>query len=74
MDHLIPAIFESGVFLPVELAEGTPVHIQIPKLTPSNQVESTELQDEREQRVVALARNCRVSLSDSSRGSDGLCE
>lgn len=33
MEHLIPAVFSSGVFRPlepVELAEGTQVHIQVP--------------------------------------------
>jgi predicted DNA-binding antitoxin AbrB/MazE fold protein len=35
MDHLIPAVFASGVFRPlepVELAEGTQVHVQLPKM------------------------------------------
>jgi predicted DNA-binding antitoxin AbrB/MazE fold protein len=36
MEHLIPAVFDSGVFRPlepVELAEGTQVHVQVPQVT-----------------------------------------
>lgn len=77
MDHLIPAVFASGVFRPlqpIELAEGTQVQIQVPMPEQPKSVKSAALQDEWEQRVVALAKDCGVSLSDSALGSDGLYE
>jgi predicted DNA-binding antitoxin AbrB/MazE fold protein len=77
MDHLISAVFDSGVFRPLEpvdLAQGTQVQIQVPLPAQPNGVISAAPQDEWEQRVVALARDCGVSLSDSALGSDGLYE
>ena len=77
MDHLIPAVFDSGVFRPlqpVELAEGTQVQVQVPQPAQPNDVKPAALQDEWEQRVVALAKDCGVSLSDTTVGSEGLYE
>jgi predicted DNA-binding antitoxin AbrB/MazE fold protein len=77
MDYLISAVFDSGVFRPlqpVDLADGTQVQVQVPLPAQPNGLKSVAPQDEWEQRVVALARDCGVSLSDSAVGSDGLYE
>jgi predicted DNA-binding antitoxin AbrB/MazE fold protein len=40
MDHLISAVFDSGVFrplVPVDLAQGTQVEVQVPAASVSNQ-------------------------------------
>jgi hypothetical protein len=47
------------------------VQIQVPMPA---QPKSAALQDEWEQRVVALAKDCGISLPDSTLGSDGLYE
>lgn len=49
MDHLIPAVFDSGVFRPlepVELAEGTQVHVQVPTAAQSRVSSADEADEE----------------------------
>lgn len=46
MSHTIPAIFDSGVFRPLEpvdLAEGTQVEVQVPAATPPLELSPEEL-------------------------------
>ncbi|MDZ4656330.1 MAG: antitoxin family protein [Bythopirellula sp.] len=45
MDHLIPAVFDSGIFRPlqpVELAQGTQVEVQIPAASDGNPAASQQ--------------------------------
>lgn len=49
MSRPIPAIFDSGVFRPlkpVELAEGTPVVVQVPQTTPPAELSPEELEQQ----------------------------
>jgi predicted DNA-binding antitoxin AbrB/MazE fold protein len=45
MDHLISAVFDSGIFrplVPVDLAQGTQVEVQVPIASVSNQAASNQ--------------------------------
>lgn len=75
MNQPIDAIYDNGVLRPLTpLSLPDKTHVKVTVQTQPHEAGSAELQDKWEQRVVALAKDCGVSLPDSAVASEGLYE
>jgi predicted DNA-binding antitoxin AbrB/MazE fold protein len=74
MSHSIPAIFDAGVFRPlepVELAEGTQVEVQVPAPAPSAELSPEELARQQAAIEVMLAEIERLPIEEPDDGFSG---
>jgi predicted DNA-binding antitoxin AbrB/MazE fold protein len=73
MSHQIDAIFDNGVLRPlVPLALPDKTRVKVTVESQLAETTSLEPHDDWERRLLAVAKDCGVSLSDSAVGSEGL--